>query len=507
MLFGILATLRIFSFRFCALAVLIVIPSQIFAEPVKKATKIFRTDQPTFRDEFNGRMPDEPAECYAQAAICQKAYNGPAPCSAEAQQFAGLKDLNKCKWSIIDHPINAITAASWKNVEVSNGVLRLHQRQGKTASAENCGKIIDPTGNAYSQGLSDECPYTAAMLWSQPYEENKVSGMTMKYGRMEVRARMPNGKGSFPAHWLMPDNRIPSPWPSLGEIDVMEFWADQPDRVAGSLHIGEVVNDRHPFKTQFVKAKELPGNLPQNTFTLDFHTYAVEWEPYRIQFFVDGYLYASIPFYNQWNLQLPPGNPFYAILNSGVFMPKKAKDQPSHEGYFSLPHEIDFIRLYGACEKNIDFCPTGGTYIGTPGKETCLLKDGTEVAPACVDYRNLTPEYLNHEPGSGFTTELVKNYPNPAFRGETSIKFQFTLANTTTAEIQIFNLLGQHVTSLYPPAGKDALLEPGQYELAWDTYAQGGSQLAAGMYIARLVTDNDEGEKAFTKKNLKFELL
>ena len=467
------------------------------AETSATPSRFWRTDAPTFRDEFNGpsSAPAEPGanedpSCYTRRAVCRIAYNGATFCPEES---AGtLANLNKCNWSITEHPLNAVSGGSWRNLEVRDGFLLLHNKKGPTPSAENCGKAISPDGDPYKQGQSNECPFQSAQVWSQPYPSVGVSGNVTRYGRFEIRAKLPDGKGSWPAHWLMPDNRITPAWPEGGEIDIMEHWSENTDRIAGSLHKGEVVNGRHPFKSQFVRACELPGRPSDRTFVEEFHVYAAEVEPYRIRFFLDDYEYASIPYRNQWGLSLTE-LPMYLILNSGTYLPKKKADQPDYDNFTTNTHFIDWIRVYGACETAADFCGENSEYIGTPGDEHCVDPAGKRFEPLCRDYRNAKEPYFLQVEKDASDFEIKSVHPNPMILGETTLKVRVELKKRASFQIEIFDLSGRRMGVVHAPGDPRALHEPGTYDLAWDPLSEPEVKATPGTWIVRLITTDETG--------------
>ncbi|OFC69160.1 glycoside hydrolase family 16 protein [Alteromonas confluentis] len=132
-----------------------------------------------------------------------------------------------------------------------------------------------------------EKPYTSARLVTQ-YKAD------FKYGRFEMRAKLPSGQGSWPAFWMMPTDSVYGGWPRSGEIDIMEavnlkaMDADgNPEaNIHGTLHYGS----EWPNNKYSGKAYKLPdGSNPAD----DFHTYAVEWQEGEIRWYMDDYLYAT----------------------------------------------------------------------------------------------------------------------------------------------------------------------------------------------------------------------
>lgn len=132
-----------------------------------------------------------------------------------------------------------------------------------------------------------QLPYTSARINSR----NKGD---FKYGRIEVRARMPRGQGSWPAAWMMPTDEVFGGWPKSGEIDIVEAVnlgtqtedGNVETRVYGTLHYGR----NAPNNSFSGKDYALPnGANPAD----DFHVYAIEWQEGEIRWYVDDYLYQT----------------------------------------------------------------------------------------------------------------------------------------------------------------------------------------------------------------------
>lgn len=132
-----------------------------------------------------------------------------------------------------------------------------------------------------------EKPYTSARLTTQHKAD-------FKYGRFEMRAKLPFGQGSWPAFWMMPTDSVYGGWPRSGEIDIMEavnLKVVGEDGVAesnvhGTLHYGR----EWPNNSSSGKAYQLPDGVNPAD---DFHTYAIEWQQGEIRWYVDGYLFAT----------------------------------------------------------------------------------------------------------------------------------------------------------------------------------------------------------------------
>ena len=164
----------------------------------------------------------------------------------------------------------------------------------------------DDDGNAIAE---DGKAYTSARI-------NTKNKGDWKYGRFEMRAKMPAGQGTFPAFWLLPSDSVYGEWPLSGEIDVVETV----NLKAGQMRVAEEgeTPDKSRWDQQWVRddsatpnkhlygtlhyGKAWPNNLqsgqaykfPDGSNPADgFHTYAIEWQEGEIRWYADGYLYAT----------------------------------------------------------------------------------------------------------------------------------------------------------------------------------------------------------------------
>ncbi len=157
-----------------------------------------------------------------------------------------------------------------------------------------------------------------------------------KYCKVEVRAKLPNGRGTWPAIWMLGDNRDEVGWPACGEIDIMEHVGFRPDTVSSTIHTAKY---NHMTGTQVGKKTTLA------TATTDFHVYSMEWDEHEIRSYVDGnqfFLYTN----NGEGIEAWPfDQPFYLILNlaiGGNLGGKKGID----DSLFPHQFEVDYVRVY-----------------------------------------------------------------------------------------------------------------------------------------------------------------
>lgn len=186
-----------------------------------------------------------------------------------------------------------------ENVVVENGVLKI------TAKTESF--------------MGSE--YTSARLKTQDLFD-------FTYGKVEVRAKLPEGGGTWPAIWMLGSNITSVGWPTCGEIDIMEHVGNQQNTVFASLH--------YPLNSG-------GGAITDNTVIPDvsqiFHEYSVEWTATKIEFFIDGVLFHS--FDNE--ASLPFNNDFFLLINVAMGGNFGGSIDPA---FTESSLEIDYIRVY-----------------------------------------------------------------------------------------------------------------------------------------------------------------
>ncbi len=175
--------------------------------------------------------------------------------------------------------------------------------------------------------------YTSARLVT----ENKAA---WKYGRIELKAKVPGGRGTWPAIWMLPSDWAYGEWPSSGEIDIMEYVGYDPGIIHGTVHT-EAYN--HQKNTQ--KGESISVAYPE-TF---FHRYAIEWTPEKIDFFVDDKLYFTFKNEHKTYKEWPFDQPFYLILNIAIGG-NWGGLEGIEDSIFPVQMEVDYIRVY----KNIE---------------------------------------------------------------------------------------------------------------------------------------------------------
>jgi beta-glucanase (GH16 family) len=157
-----------------------------------------------------------------------------------------------------------------------------------------------------------------------------------KYGRIEVRAKLPSGRGTWPAIWMLPTEKTYGGWPASGEIDIMEHVGYEPDSVYGTVHTRAY---NHIQRTQ------RGGGIFLPTAERAFHHYAIEWDEAKIDFFVDGERYFSFANEGSGFEAWPFDQPFHLLLNlavGGNWGGKHGVD----EGIWPQRMEVEYVRVY-----------------------------------------------------------------------------------------------------------------------------------------------------------------
>ena len=156
--------------------------------------------------------------------------------------------------------------------------------------------------------------------------------------RIEARLKLPKGQGIWPAFWTLGDNIDTVPWPACGEIDIMEMIGHQPGTLYGTLH-GPGYSGKHGIN----HSTQLPAG---QTFADAYHVFGVEWRKDRIDWLLDGKVYASVnpaslPAGSKWVFDGPP---FYLLLNFAVG--GAWPGYPDDTTIFPQEYRIDYVRVH-----------------------------------------------------------------------------------------------------------------------------------------------------------------
>lgn len=186
-----------------------------------------------------------------------------------------------------------------ENVTVQNGVLKI--------------KLIKESYNGSN--------YTSARIVTK----NKYQ---FQYGRVDIRAKLPAGGGTWPALWMLGSDINTNPWPGCGEIDIMEHVGNNLNRIYGTLH--------HPGHSG---GNADGGSVVISDATTQFHVYSCEWSASNIKFYVDNVLFYT---FNN-NSNLPFNKPFFFIFNCAMGGNFGGAVDPN---FTSATLEVDYVHVY-----------------------------------------------------------------------------------------------------------------------------------------------------------------
>ena len=299
--------------------------------------------QMVWQDEFDGSSVD--SSKWSFAVDCYGGGNGEAQCYT-------------------DRP---------ENTTVSDGLLTItaHKETFSGPAVNDADPNYDPLDS------SKTLDYTSARLLSK----NKGD---WKYGRFEIRAKLPQGQGTWPAIWMLPTDAVYGPWAGSGEIDIMEAVNlktvtnnQAPEsKVHGTLHFGKSwPNNVYSGQDYHLPNEQNPAD--------DFHVYALEWQQDEIRWYVDDIHYAtqrSSGWYSQYiddngDLVNAPGDapfnqPFHMLLNLAVggSWAGNVNNTGIDDSIFPQSMLIDYVRVYECADY-----PNTGEGCASVGEEAILV--------------------------------------------------------------------------------------------------------------------------------------
>ncbi len=231
----------------------------------------------------------------------------------------------------------SINASNW-NYEIGDGTdfgLKAgwgnNELQLYTSNSENSGIVNDADASSFfikakSDGLGG---FSSAKLTT-----NKL--ISVRFGRVEVRAKMPTGQGIWPAIWMLGDNVDQIDWPGCGEIDLAEVIGNQPSKMYSTVHY----TDKDNSHTEVQESYE----LIDGTFNDAYHVFSLDWTPEKLTFTVDGNQVSQVLIESDMKEFL---RSFYLVLNLAVG--GNWPGSPDASTDFPQTIYVDYVRVF---EKN-----------------------------------------------------------------------------------------------------------------------------------------------------------
>jgi len=156
-----------------------------------------------------------------------------------------------------------------------------------------------------------------------------------KYGRVDIRAKMPSTKGIWPALWMLGNNIDLINWPACGEIDILELLGHEPNKIYSTLHWGTTAAVHDSKGSNYI--------LPSGSFDQQFHVYSMDWEENSVKMYIDDQLFftgngSNISGINTFN------NDFFFIFNIAVG--GNWPGAPDATTVFPQRMVVDYIRVF-----------------------------------------------------------------------------------------------------------------------------------------------------------------
>lgn len=173
--------------------------------------------------------------------------------------------------------------------------------------------------------------YTSSRMITKDKQE-------FRYGRVDIRAALPQGQGLWPALWMLGANIDQVSWPACGEIDIMELVGHAPNQIHGTVHYGTSFGNH-----QFNGGSSLTPN--GGLFADNFHVFSIIWEENSIQFLLDDQVYYDVdPSEMQGGQPYPFNQDFFFVFN--VAVGGNWPGSPDGSTVFPQRMVVDYIRVF-----------------------------------------------------------------------------------------------------------------------------------------------------------------
>ncbi|UCF39405.1 MAG: glycoside hydrolase family 16 protein [Acidobacteriota bacterium] len=241
-----------------------------------------------------------------------------------SDEFDG-PSIDLTKW---EHQIG-IGQGGWGNNE-----LEYYTARPENSRIEDGKLIIEARKEIYNDGHIARS-YTSARM-------RTMNQGDWKFGRLEIRAKVPQGQGIWPAIWMLPTDNVYGTWAASGEIDIMELVGHEPNKVHGTLHYGG----------EWPRHLSSGGSytLPSGTFSDDFHVFVLEWEEREMRWYVDDIHFLTQNSWHSNSANTPAPFPapfdqrFHLLLN--VAVGGNWPGIPDSTTVFPQKMEVDYVRVY-----------------------------------------------------------------------------------------------------------------------------------------------------------------
>jgi len=250
----------------------------------------------------------------------------PPAADSEARDYSQYTEL---RWSD-EFDGSAVDPAKW-GYDLGGGGWGNNELEHYTNSTDNAylasGSLVIEA-KRQNQGNRN---YTSARLLTKGKQD-------FNFGRVDVRAKMPQGKGLWPAIWMLGSDIDQNNWPACGEIDIMELRGQEPNKMLTTVHFGNNPSDHRlqgsPDQT-----------LASGSFADAFHLFSVVRSKDQMRFYLDGSLYYTLA--SGSASPYPFNKPFFLVLNvavGGNFLGPTGN--PDASTAFPQQMQVDYVRYY-----------------------------------------------------------------------------------------------------------------------------------------------------------------
>ena len=299
-----------------------------------------------------------------------------------------------------------------------------NESQYYTSDNENAyiedGKLIIQAVNENFGGMN----YTSARM-------NTKNKGDWKYGKLEIRAKLPSGTGTWPAIWLYPTQSVYGGWPASGEIDIMEHVGYDPYHIHGTVHTEN---------NNGLNGTQMGGHMEVYDIFTDFHNYTIEWNENSIKWYVDDTQFFTYYNDNENNPDSWPFNQYFHLIINLAIGGNWGGIEGIDNSIFPVQFEIDYVRVYEQSE----------------------LSSINEILPE--NFR------------------IDKIYPNPF---NPFVKLDYTIPNDGDVIINVYSLEGKLINRL-----KNEFQSKGLKSAIWNAKDMNGNPVSAGMYFFSLNFEN-----------------
>lgn len=388
-----------------------------------------------------------------------------------SDEFTGTGAPDATKWTF-DTQGNEW---DWGNKELQNYT----PASQHNAWLENGSLVIEARKEKYTwPGDNQQRDYTSARL-------RTINKGDWLYGKVEVRALLPTGKGMWPAIWMLPTDDAYGGWPKSGEIDIMENVGYEPNKIVCTAH-SESYN--------FTIGNQISKNIAVADPHVNWHVYSMEWNANKLDLLIDGAVVLSYPNPKTGSAAWPFDKRFHLLLNVAVGG-SWGGQQGVDDAIFPQRMLVDYVRVYEPSAAPVAQTPYKGAVHHIPGivEAEDFDEGGQQVAYYDDSNDNQGKEYRTGEfvdiggtPVTGYSVGWFNKNEWMEYTCQVDKKGTYradVLATTMNA-----NAAGHLEIAGVAQGGTVAVGNTGGWQ-AWQTFSSNTFTLDAGTYIVRFVCD------------------